>query len=106
MGPDYAAIARGSGRGRKMVSWLRALADAIFGKTRKPDRLDTATRMAMEADFSEQRDPTKSAPDPMPKVDPIDELLRIINEPGNDPPPRRAKVSTISIRRRRREVRR
>jgi len=87
-----------------MVSWLRALADAILGKTQKPDRLDTASRMAMEADFSEQRDPAKSAPDPVPKVDPIDELLRIINEP--DPPPRRAKASTISIRRRRREVRR
>ena len=88
-----------------MVSWLRALADAILGKTRKPDRLDTATHMAMEADFSERRDPVKSAPDPVPKVDPIDELLRIINEPGKDPPPRRAKAS-ISIRRRRGEVRR
>ena len=87
-----------------MVSWLRALADAIRGKTRKPDRLDTASRMATEADFSEQRDPAKSAPDPVPKVDPIDELLRIINEPA--PPARRAKASTISIRRRRREVRR
>ena len=85
-----------------MVSWLRALADAILGKTRKPDRLDTATRMAMQADFSEQRDPAKSAPDPVPKVDPIDELLRIINEPGKRPAAAPGQASTISIRRRRR----
>jgi len=36
-----------------MRSWLRSLADAIAGKVPgKPDRLDTATRMAMDADFS------------------------------------------------------
>jgi hypothetical protein len=36
-----------------MRSWLRSLADAIAGKVPgKPDRLDTATRMATDADFS------------------------------------------------------
>ena len=39
----------------KLLSTLRSLANAIFGKTGKPDRLDTATRMARDADFSRQR---------------------------------------------------
>ena len=90
-----------------MVSWLRALTNAILGKVSgKPDRLDTATHMATDADFSERRESAKPVPDPVPKVDPIDELLRIINERGKDPPPRRANAPTISIRRRRPEARR
>ena len=35
-----------------MLSTLRALANAFLGKTGKPGHLDTATRMAMDADFS------------------------------------------------------
>jgi hypothetical protein len=34
-----------------MLDWLRTLAAAIVGKTGKPGRVDTATRMAMDADF-------------------------------------------------------
>ena len=36
------------------LSTLRSLANAILGKTGKPDRLDTATRMAMDVDFSDK----------------------------------------------------
>ena len=36
-----------------MLSTLRSLVNAILGKVPgKPDRLDTATRMAMDADFT------------------------------------------------------
>jgi hypothetical protein len=35
---------------RKLLPTLRSLANAILGKTGKPDRLDTATRMATDAD--------------------------------------------------------
>jgi len=35
-----------------MPSTLGSLSNAILGKTGKPDRLDTATRMAMDAGFS------------------------------------------------------
>jgi hypothetical protein len=34
-----------------LLSTLRSLANAILGKTGKRDRFDTATRMAMDADF-------------------------------------------------------
>jgi hypothetical protein len=34
-----------------IVSWLRSSTNTVPGRTGKPDYLDTATRMAMEADF-------------------------------------------------------
>ncbi len=40
----------------KVLSTLRSFANAIPGKIGKPDRLDTATRMAMDADFSDKGD--------------------------------------------------
>jgi hypothetical protein len=64
-----------------MRAWLRSLADKITGRTGKPSRLDTATRMAMDADFTEPAREarcrmTPSADDP----DQLAELLRILDE--------------------------
>jgi hypothetical protein len=79
-----------------MRTWLRSLVNAILGKIPgKTDRLDTATRMAMDADLSDchesmphglrrrrERDdghlvkPTGSSAD----IDPLEELIRVINE--------------------------
>ena len=40
-----------------MRTWLRSLVNAILGKVPgKTSRLDTATRMAMDADFSDRRE--------------------------------------------------
>ncbi len=61
-------------------TWLRSLANAILGKTGKPDRLDTATRMAMDADFSDRGEPTTPPREPQRKIDPIAELERILRE--------------------------
>jgi hypothetical protein len=79
-----------------MRTLLRSLINAILGKVpSKTSRLDTATRMAMDADFSDchesmphgmrlrrERDdghlvkPTGSSAD----IDPLEELIRVINE--------------------------
>ena len=79
-----------------MRTWLRSLANAIVGKVAgKTSRLDTATRMAMDADLSDghesmphglrrwrERDdghlvkPTGSSAD----IDPLEELIRVVNE--------------------------
>jgi hypothetical protein len=49
-----------------MRTWLRSLVNAIVGKVPgKNSRLDTATRMAMDADFSNCRGP--SLPEPQRK---------------------------------------
>ena len=76
-----------------MPTWLRSVIDAIFGRhPGKTGRLDTATRMAMDADFghasappelrrSRERDDRHlfkaRAPSP---VDPLDELIRMVDE--------------------------
>ena len=45
-----------------MRAWLRSLVNAILGKVPgKTSRLDTATRMAMDADFSDRREPGRDA---------------------------------------------
>lgn len=74
----------------KLLSTLRSLANAILGKTGKPDRLDTATRMAVEADFRGRGEPSTPEREPTQTVDPIDELMRIIG--SQEPPPRPAKA--------------
>jgi hypothetical protein len=79
-----------------MRTWLRSLVDAIVGKVPgKTSRLATATRMAMDADFSHRREP--GLPEPSRKrkrddrhlVKPLDpsadnalfeQLVRIVNE--------------------------
>jgi len=84
----------------KLLSILRSL-----GKTGKPDRVDTTTRVALDADFSD-RGETSSEPELARKVDPIGELMRIVVEEEKDPPPRRAKAPTYSNRLRRTKRRR
>jgi hypothetical protein len=53
-----------------MLSFLHSLAHAILGKTGKPDRLDMATRMAMDADFSDRGEPIQAAREPFRKGGP------------------------------------
>jgi hypothetical protein len=78
-----------------MPTWLRLVVNAISGKVPgKTSRPDTATRMAMDADFSDRREPTPQGelrgrerddghlvkPDgPLVDVDPL-ELIRVIKE--------------------------
>ena len=79
-----------------MRTWLRSVVDAILGRVPgKTSQPDTATRMAMDADFSYRRAPTppelprwrerddqhlvKHA-DPLADIDLLPELIRIVNE--------------------------
>jgi hypothetical protein len=79
-----------------MRTWLRSGIDAILGRVPgKTSRPDTATRMAMDADFSDldesmprglrcwrERDDghlVKPA-GPLADVDPLEELIRVVNE--------------------------
>jgi hypothetical protein len=56
---------------------LRSIANAILGKVPgKPDRLDTATRMAMEAHFNDRSEPTTPIREPRRKVDRTGKLER------------------------------
>ena len=78
-----------------MLSTLRSLVNAYLGKVPgKPGRLDTATRMAMDAEPASFADfTTKPKAEPKgksqrghreaPKVDPIEELRRIIDSPAD-----------------------
>jgi len=90
----------------KVLSTLRSLANAILGKIGKPDRLETATRMALDADFSERFEPSGSESELARNVDQIDELMRIVGEPGTKAPPRPPKAQTFPDPRRRPRVRR
>jgi hypothetical protein len=66
------------------IGWRRprrccALAgNAILGKTGKPDRVDTATRMAQDADFRGRREPASLKRESAQRIDAIDELMRIV----------------------------
>ena len=81
-----------------MWTWLRLLANAILGKTGKPDRVDTATRMALDAGFSDRGEPDAPREAQEAPVDPIDELKRIIGEQRIEPP-HKPKPPTFSRRR-------
>ena len=61
----------------RALSTLRAIMNAMLGKVPgKPDRLDTTTGMAMDADFSGSGGPSTSAREPSRgEVDQIDELM-------------------------------
>lgn len=62
-----------------MWTWIHSLVDAFLGKVPgKPGRLDTATRMAMDADFSDRREPAMPVREPTPKVKQLEELERIL----------------------------
>ena len=78
-----------------MPAWLNAMLGRVPGKT---SRLDTATRMAMDADFSERQPSTPSgpsrghqredkhlfkSPDPLADINLLEELIRIVNEAQN-----------------------
>ncbi len=54
--------------------------------------LDTATRMAMDADFSERAERSTPECEPAPIVDPIEDLMRIVGEQATDAPPRPPKA--------------
>jgi len=56
--------------------WLRRLANSVVGKTGKPDRLDTATRMAQISGAGAS--PQGQSASRRKKIDPIDELMRIV----------------------------
>ena len=60
-----------------MWTFARWLVNAILGKV---DRLDTTTRMAMDANFSERKEPLTPKCEAFRKVDQIEELRRILGE--------------------------
>jgi hypothetical protein len=82
--------------GQVMRNWLRSVIDAILGRIPgKTSRPDTATRMAMDADFSgrdesmpaglrrwrERDDGHLVKPDRLlADVDPLEELIRVVKE--------------------------
>jgi hypothetical protein len=68
-----------------MLSTLRSLANAILGKTGKPDRVDTTTRMAMDADFSHRGEPSTPERESASNVDQIEELMIVVREPAATP---------------------
>jgi hypothetical protein len=78
-----------------MPTWLRSLVDAFLGKVPgKTSRPDTATRMAMDADFSyrqesmprglrsrrERDDGNLVKPGSSADLDPVEELIRVVSE--------------------------
>ena len=79
-----------------MPTWLRSLVNAVLGKLPgKTSRPDTATRMAMDADFSDRNEPAPPGPrrwrerddghlvkpvEPLAEVDPLEQLIRVVNE--------------------------
>ena len=64
--------------------YWRDVAMAVARIASKSIGLDTATRMAVEADFGDSREPAPPEYEPR-KVDPIDELKRIVGDPETDP---------------------
>ena len=82
-----------------MRVWLRSVVNAILGNIPgKMSRRDTATRMAMDADFSCRRGPMPPEPprwrerddqhlvkssDPLAEINLLEELVRIVNEAQN-----------------------
>jgi hypothetical protein len=65
---------------------LRSLANAGLSKTGKPDRLDRAARMAIDASFRDRGGPTTLARATFCKVDQLEELERI--SPQKERPPK------------------
>jgi hypothetical protein len=79
-----------------MRTWFPSVVDSILGRVRgKTSRLDTATKMAMAADFSDRHEspPSGLSPwrerddrhlaksaDPLADVGLLEELIRIVNE--------------------------
>ncbi len=62
-----------------MWNKLRSAVEAILGKVPgKPGRFDTETRMWLDADFGDRRQLATPVREPMPKVDQLEELERIL----------------------------
>ena len=66
--------------GFRLFACLQRFARAALGKTGRPSRLDTATRMATDADFRARKEPAAPPHDPPAELSPIDELMRIVGE--------------------------
>jgi hypothetical protein len=63
-----------------MRAWIRSVVDAFLGKVPgKSGRVDTATRMSLDADFSDRREPPTPAREPTRKIDQIEELQRTLD---------------------------
>jgi hypothetical protein len=63
-----------------MRTWIRSVVDTFLGKIPgRSGRLDTATRMSLDADFSDCRQPSMQVREPTPKVDQIEELQRTLD---------------------------
>ena len=65
--------------------WSR-VALAVARKTGRKVGLDTATRMAADADFSVREGGTAGESEPLEETDPLDELMRIVSETPTRPP--------------------
>ncbi len=65
-----------------MLSCLRSIADAILGRVPgKPGRVDTSTRMWLDADFSDRGRPgSENRQRPAVDVDTLEELQRLTRE--------------------------
>jgi hypothetical protein len=79
-----------------MPTWLRSLVNAFLGKVPgKTSRLDTATRMAMDADFSDRQESMPHGlrrrrerddghlvklTGPSADIAPVEELIRVVSE--------------------------
>ncbi len=65
-----------------MLSFLRSIADAILGRVPgKPGRVDTSTRMWLDADFSDRGKPgNEKRQRPAVDVDRLEELQRLTRE--------------------------
>jgi len=60
-----------------MWTWLRSIVDTILGRVPgKSDRMDTATRMAMDADLTGRDNRRQHGVEPRADVDPLEELRR------------------------------
>jgi hypothetical protein len=82
LGPDAYAEARLMQRRAKSIEERRHWRDValvVARKTGKRVGLDTATRMSLDADFSKHGEPQSPGLEPQ-KVDPIDELKRLISD--------------------------
>ena len=82
-----------------VTQFWRDVAMAVARIARKRIGLDTATRMAMEADFSDRGESAGPELEPR-KVDPVDELKRLIGGSVTDPT-HQANASKFPDRRRR-----
>ena len=53
--------------------------------------------MAMEANFNDRGEPSTQDRAPMPKMDQIDELVRILGQQGIEPEPPRGRSDMLSF---------